>query len=337
MFGVNVVVDMLRLEINMITSENTTDTSMQPNKTLLKQKNPLASDMKSNIGPELIMKVTETILTYCGSLLPAPQRDTIDEIINQGLQCLCKGVLLPQLSDRHVQRMPVEILRQSTRYQHALLALALSDALAFKQTGTVGGILPMLKRAAHCCVRQEATSSISMQILLTIDMMLHPSRIVLPSTPAIIDAKNYLSKVSEYIENVKINKSSESKSSSVAREGDAIVPDSSNFMDSMEETKISAEANIEKKRKWEDTKEMDEAKDVNQGETLESNQSDNLISNKKAHSTENIDEITDGFNTEMANESSKQFISLSSAATIADDDDDSLPDINTDGDIGYLN
>ena len=71
--------------------------------------------------PEVVFDAVETLLLFCGPMLPAAVREAVEGALAQALVCLGKGVMPPQRGDKRMRRAPCEILRQVFTMQACVL------------------------------------------------------------------------------------------------------------------------------------------------------------------------------------------------------------------------
>lgn len=144
-----------------------------------------------------LFQCVENILLFEGPLLIPSTRESIEVIIAKGLKCLCLGCINSPLPDRKIRRTKAEILRQIPQLQNALISLAVVEIQSPCKSGVIGGNIRLLKMVASICCRNVLTSVIAAKALQSIDMILHPCNIVLPSIPNIIQVKSFVSKIEE--------------------------------------------------------------------------------------------------------------------------------------------
>lgn len=152
-----------------------------------------------------IFECIESLLIHSGAILNVAIRQTIEQLIQQGLQCMALGTLSVTKVDRRLKRIHfVERLRYSSRLQHALISVALADAIAASKTGMMSLNVIPLRNVCQALVKSTYSDSSSTKlafeakkILLTIGQLLYPSAIPMPVVSPADLASQYLVKLKQ--------------------------------------------------------------------------------------------------------------------------------------------
>lgn len=149
----------------------------------------------------VLFETWESVLLYCGPLLSASVRESFTTAVYQSLSCLAQGVLVPQFADRHMHRYAGARLRQDLTAQRLLLSLATVEVFSppqlQHQAQQFSRNLPLLKRCAELCLRNTVTAGVAARVLLQVSTLLHPVTVALPAVPAIDTARSYILTASE--------------------------------------------------------------------------------------------------------------------------------------------
>ena len=175
-----------------------------------------------------IFQTIEHLLIHCGALLNQSIRQTIEQLINIGLNCLDLGVLSITCPDRRLKRLRmVERLRYSTSLQSSLIAVGLAEVIAASKTGMLSSnVTPLrsvcqsLVKSVHSTVSGTHLTYEVKRILLVLGQILYPSAIPLPITAPADLTSQYLVRLSqvEDVENTKANGVKKTVQSSVDAE-----------------------------------------------------------------------------------------------------------------------
>lgn len=194
--GVDALVDMLQKEVNSVTISKADIVTEELAKQVVRFGHGTQSRATA-AGPLVVVTTCEAVMLHCGAMLPTATREVIELALAQLLDCICRGVLLPQVPDRKLKRSSCEGIRQDPPLQRAVLSLAVVEVMTSSRTGVMSGNVGLLKRAATCCLAQAETSAEATKALLVVDALLHPSTFPLPSVPPLVLAKNFLAKCAE--------------------------------------------------------------------------------------------------------------------------------------------
>lgn len=143
-------------------------------------------------GPAVVMEAVETLLLYCGALLPNTLREAIQAAIAEGLLCMSKGCLPAATNDKKLKRAPSESLRHQPTLQALLLRLAATEVMTPAAGGILSGNVTILQRASEAALRQRETSNEAARCLLIVETILQPSMVSIPGVPAIMTARSLL-------------------------------------------------------------------------------------------------------------------------------------------------
>jgi hypothetical protein len=202
------IADMLQLEINNISkpkllSSEMSDVSQSTKGFLKKQKksnndnDKIAEEEETNSELNInhisiLLQANESLLLFCGPMLPPLVRESIEISVGQALSCISRGVTLPQLADRKIKRSAVGLLRENPELQILILQLATTELLSSRSDGLLSGNGPLLRIASEACLINNITSTHAARALLVIEGIVHPTAITIPTTPAVFLARNML-------------------------------------------------------------------------------------------------------------------------------------------------
>lgn len=139
-----------------------------------------------------LMQTIETLLIFCGPLLPNSICNSIEASIGQALFCMNRGLLVKHGSEKKSKRSSSELIRHSAVLQACLLRLALADILTSQRNGVMSGNMAVLKSVSEAAVHQPETCSAAMCCSLALEALLLPTAVALPAIPASSNANDYL-------------------------------------------------------------------------------------------------------------------------------------------------
>ena len=153
-----------------------------------------------------IIKCIEYILLYTGSYLSNNIIIIINNLIEISLNSILKGIYIENFNDRRMKRSNNHsLLRNNSLLQYSILSLGLISLLNCSQNNIINSYnISLLKDTAFICLKtnNHNLNEISNKILLIIDMILHPIKVILPSIPIINEIKNFHNKINDFQENL---------------------------------------------------------------------------------------------------------------------------------------
>lgn len=139
-----------------------------------------------------ILTVLKTLLTFCSHTLPKTLRKSLELMSAIMLSTISKGVLSRVPKDKRIKRAPVALIRSEYAIQASALDFALTEILTPYGDGKMSGNIALLRNACQACIFNNEVSGICAQTLLTIDNIVTPSMVSIPSVSSNILAKNVL-------------------------------------------------------------------------------------------------------------------------------------------------
>eukprot|EP01041_Mallomonas_annulata_P003464 gene3464-6893_t len=309
--GVSILVEMLLTEIAELVKPQDRLTQIDDSNNNHQSFRPLDnlySEEATAAGAEVIFKVCEDILLNCSVLLEESVRVSIEVGIGHVLRCMMKGILTPVVTDRRLRRNIAEKIRSEPRLQSAILRLATTELLSSHRNGGMGGNLPLLLRAAECCLGQSITASDAKRALLAVECLIHPAAVVLPPMPVPVLVESRLKLRSEAMQRL----AQDNNNNNDVDDADSLPSVTTTMI--RENTKTAVKTTVDFKRKR-DENDTDESTD------------NKKISNKsKGKHTVPETQTQSQYRFGIAN--SKTTVDVTAKANSDDDSEDDLPDID---------
>ena len=195
--GLNVILDIFQQEIEFLVQSEVTLTISNTSNNSSSNSNDNSNGngshnnevYRSNQYYILLFQMVETLLLFCGSNLPPIIRQNIESTLFQALFCINKGILPyanNQTLNRYIKRSLCEKLRGSLFLINLIIKLCCTEILISNKDGIMSNNITLLRNICTICLQYIETSYEASKTLATIDALIFPTMITLPSQHSIL-------------------------------------------------------------------------------------------------------------------------------------------------------